>query len=336
MHWNMREWRNGVLNSKKRIAIPIMTHPGLHFTGKKTIDAVKSGECNAAAVIALDREFPAGAATMMMDLSVEAEAFGSPILFKENEVPTVTSRLVSDGKSISGLAVPGLQSGRLPEYIKAARLITEGIHDRPVFAGCIGPFSLAGRLFDVAEIMTDILVDPEAIHELLGKCSRFLTEYVLEYKRAGVNGIIMAEPAAGMLSSGLCREFSSRYIREIVAKTRDDEFLFILHNCGNTDSLLAAMQVTEADGYHFGNANHIEKTLQEIPSSKLVLGNLDPVRVLKTGKPEDVRRETALLLEKTAPYPNFILSTGCDTPPGVPLENIRAFYATLAVFNENH
>ena len=334
MHWNMREWRNGILNSKKRMAIPIMTHPGLTFTGKKTIDAVKRGEWHSAAVIALDREFPAGAATMMMDLSVEAEAFGAQILFKENEVPTVSARLVADGKTVSDLAVPGLQSGRLPEFIKAARLITEDIHDRPVLAGCIGPFSLAGRLFDVVEIMTAILVEPETIHELLGKCSRFLSEYILEYKRAGVNGIIMAEPAAGMLSSDLCREFSSQYIREIVAKTRDDAFLFILHNCGNTDSLLSAMQFADADGYHFGNANHIEATLREIPSSKLVLGNLDPVRILKLGKSEDVRRETSLLLEKTAMYPNFILSTGCDTPPGVPLENIRVFYEALAAYNE--
>ena len=334
MHWNMKEWRNGILNSRKRMAIPIMTHPGLHFTGEKTIDAVKSGECNSAAVIALDREFPAGAATMMMDLSVEAEAFGASILFKENEVPTVSARLVTDGKSISNLVVPDLQSGRLPEYIKAARLIVEGIHDRPVLAGCIGPFSLAGRLFDVAEIMTAILIEPEAIHELLGKCARFLGEYVLEYKRAGVNGIIMAEPAAGMLSSDLCREFSSRYVREIVAKTRDDAFLFVLHNCGNTDSLLSAMQFADADGYHFGNANHMEATLRDMPSDKLVLGNLDPVRVLKLGKSEDVIRETSLLLEKTAMYPNFILSTGCDTPPGVPLENIRAFYEALARYNE--
>ena len=334
MYWNMREWRDGILNSKKRIAIPIMTHPGLTFTGKKTIDAVKRGECHSAAVIALDREFPAGAATMMMDLSVEAEAFGAPILFKENEVPTVSARLVTDGKTVSDLAVPDLQSGRLPEYIKAARLITGDIHDRPVLAGCIGPFSLAGRLFDVAEIMTAVLVEPETIHALLGKCSRFLGEYILEYKRTGVNGIIMAEPAAGMLSSDLCREFSSQYIREMVTQTRDDAFLFILHNCGNTDSLLSAMQFTDADGFHFGNANHIETTLREMPSSKLVLGNLDPVRVLKSGKPEDVRRETALLLEKTSTYPNFILSTGCDTPPGVPLENIRAFYEALAEYNE--
>lgn len=333
MRWNMKEWKNGILNSKKRIAIPIMTHPGLHFAGKNTIDAVKSGDWHSAAVIALAGEFPSGAATMMMDLSVEAEAFGAPVVFKEIEVPTVSARIVTDEKTVTALAVPGLQSGRLNEYIRATRLIAETVQDRPVLAGCIGPFSLAGRLFDVAEIMTAILVESGTIHALLEKCSRFLAEYILEYKRAGANGIIMAEPAAGMLSSDLCREFSSKYIRKIVARVRDDDFLFILHNCGNTDSLLSAMQATDADGYHFGNVNHIEKTLREVSPDRLVMGNLDPVRVLKMGQPEDVRRETESLLKKTASFPNFILSTGCDTPPGVSLENIGAFYQALDDYN---
>ncbi len=39
------------------------------------------------------------------------------------------------------------------------------------------------------------------------------------------------------------------------------------------------------------------------------------------------------LLEATAKYPNFILSTGCDVPPGIPFENITAFYSALEEFN---
>jgi uroporphyrinogen decarboxylase len=31
------------------------------------------------------------------------------------------------------------------------------------------------------------------------------------------------------------------------------------------------------------------------------------------------------LLGKMSPYPNFVLSTGCDLPQETPLANIRAF-----------
>jgi len=40
-----------------------------------------------------------------------------------------------------------------------------------------------------------------------------------------------------------------------------------------------------------------------------------------------VRREVEALLAQMAPYPNFILGTGCDLPAETPLENIEAFIA---------
>ena len=53
-----------------------------------------------------------------MDLTVEAECFGSEIVFAENEVPNVVGRLVHDHASIVALPVPSIQSGRMPEYLK--------------------------------------------------------------------------------------------------------------------------------------------------------------------------------------------------------------------------
>ena len=33
-------------------------------------------------------------------------------------------------------------------------------------------------------------------------------------------------------------------------------------------------------------------------------------------------------------YPNFVLSSGCDTPPHTPMENIDAFFKALDDFNK--
>ena len=37
----------------------------------------------------------------------------------------------------------------------------------------------------------------------------------------------------------------------------------------------------------------------------------------------------------TAPWPNFVLSSGCDVPPGVKMENIRAFFRALEDYNQS-
>lgn len=71
------------------------------------------------------------------------------------------------------------------------------------------------------------------------------------------------------------------------------------------------------------------EALKGCPSHTLVMGNIDPVGVLKMSSASQVAAQVAELLQRTCGYPNFVLSTGCDVPPGVPMENITAFYAAL-------
>jgi uroporphyrinogen decarboxylase len=331
---NMVAWKEGLISSPRRKAIPIMTHPGIQLLGKSVHDAVTDGRVHFEAVRTLARSFPAAAATMMMDLSVEAEAFGSPVRFADDEVPTVHMRIAESAEDVERLQVPTMQGGRVPQYLLAARLAAANIADRPVLAGCIGPFSLAGRLFDMAEIMTAVLTDPDTVHVLLEKCTQFLLAYAKEFKQQGVNGIVIAEPAAGVLSPDDCRVFSSAYVRRIVEGVQDDSFMVVLHNCGAKDQLVAAMLSAGAGAFHFGNVIDLTVPLSIIPRDRLVMGNIDPVRTLKMATPDVLRSSVLELLEKTKEYRNHVLSTGCDSPPGVPMENVNAFYEALAVFNE--
>ena len=91
---------------------------------------------------------------------------------------------------------------------------------------------------------------------------------------------------------------------------------------------------TGAAAYHFGNVARMTEALAQCPADVLVMGNIDPVAVLQMLPPEKVKEKVTQLLEETAPYPNFVLSTGCDVPPHVSPENIRAFYDALAAFNQ--
>lgn len=318
--------------SNKRLALPIMTHSGIELIGKKVIDAVTNGEVHAQAVCALAEKYPSVASSVIMDLTVEAEAFGAEIHFSDNEVPSVVGRLVSTREEVEALIVPPVDKGRVTEYIKANRLVTERI-DKPVIAGCIGPYSLAGRLFDMSEIMMAMFIEPDTVKMLLGKCTDFIIPYCRELKKAGANAVLVAEPAAGLLSNDACQEFSSEYVKQIVEALQDESFLVFLHNCGNTGQCTKAMISTGAAGYHFGNAIDMISALEECPSDTLVMGNLDPVSLFKMSSAEEVYNETIALLQKTKNYRNFILSSGCDTPPEIPFENIEQFYKALNDFN---
>lgn len=331
----MKEWASEVMGKPERIAIPLMTHPGIELCGYTVKQVVTNGHKHAEAIRKLNEVYPAAACTVIMDLTVEAEAFGAQVVFEENEVPNVIGRLVSDRASVEALEIPSLKAARVSQYLEANALAAEYITDKPIFGGCIGPFSLAGRLFDMSEMMMALYMEPDTICLLLQKCSEFFLRYLRAMKETGVSGVIIAEPAAGLVSNEDCSRFSSAYISKIVEELQDDNFMVVLHNCGNTGHCTAAMVETKAAALHFGNKIDMVSALTECPHDLLVMGNVDPVGVMKQASAEKVKEETTTLLRNTAEWKNFILSTGCDVPPEIPMKNIEAFYEALNEYN-NH
>jgi len=325
----MKQFIDSVLKSKIRKAMPVMTHPGIEALGYTVKQAVSDGLIQYEAIKYVADNFDTIACMSMMDLTVEAEAFGAKVNFPDHEIPTVSERLLADSMAISALKVPTLDAGRIPQYLLANRLAAENIKSKPVFSGCIGPFSLAGRLYDMSEIMVAIYIEPDAMIELLSKCTDFMVNYCNALKATGTQGVIIAEPAAGLLSNEDCLTYSTQFMKRIVDAVQDDSFTVILHNCGNTGQCTNAMIESGARALHFGNAINMQQVLAECPSEILVFGNLDPVSVFKQGSPDSIQHDTKVLFDKAGKYSNFVFSSGCDIPPYTPEVNIRAFLDAL-------
>jgi uroporphyrinogen decarboxylase len=333
MDFGMTQWLQKILEAESRQAMPITTSLGMELINKPLGSLFLDGQVQSECIVALARKYPSIAALTQMDLSVEAEAFGAPVKFSDSEVPTVASPLVSDLAGIEALAVPPIGPGRTWEYIRAARLAAGQIKDRPVLGGVIGPFSLSCRLMDMGELMSATRRDPDLVHALLEKCAEFPAAYAGAFKEAGANGILIAEPAAGLISPAFCQTFSSDYIKRIIDAVQDEAFLVVLHNCGNTSGQITSMLYTGARCLHFGNAVDMNQIMPQLPKDVIGFGNVDPLKVIRLGEIYDVKSRTLELLEQMGRYRNFVLSTGCEVPPGATIENLDAFYKTLDIYN---
>ena len=334
MKQSMKNWIEDLKGAREKTALPILAFPAVSLLGVTVGEIVADSELQAEGMRLVAERTRSAAAVSFMDLSVEAECFGAEIHVGDGEVPTVTGRLIHSLEEAEALSVPEVGAARSGLYVEAVRKAKERITDRPVFAGMIGPFSLAARLSDVSEIMMDCYDDPDAVTALLERTTEFLIRYALAYKATGADGVMIAEPVAGMLSPALEEEFSSPYVRRIVEAVQDDGFLVIYHNCGdNTPRMLDSILSIGAAAYHFGNAVDMEEMLRRIPEDTVVMGNVDPAGVLCLGSTEDVRRETERLLALTEQYPNLIVSSGCDIPPRTPWENVDAFFGTVEAYN---
>lgn len=330
---NMRAWLEEMRESRVKKPLPILSFPCVSLLDITVRELISDSALQAKGMTAVAERVDTAASVSFMDLSVEAECFGAEICISDDEVPTVRGRLIEDEEDAEALRIPAIGSGRTTLYLDAIKAAAAQITDRPVLAGMIGPFSLAARLLDVSEIMVDCYTDPEMVTMVLEKTVQFLIAYAKAYKEAGANGIVMAEPVAGMLSPALEAEFSAPYVKQIVDAVQDESFIVIYHNCGdNVAQMLDSILQTGSAAYHFGNAVAMTDILARVPENVVVMGNVDPAGVLRMGTPARVKEETDALLHQCAAHPNFVLSSGCDIPPMTPWENIQAFFDASETF----
>lgn len=335
---DMKKWMDDLREAPAKKAMPVLSFPSVQLMGISVKTLISSSSYQAAGMKEIARRVDSAASVSMMDLSVEAEAFGSAVKVSDDEVPTVVGRIVETEEDAEALAVPAVGAGRTGLYVEAIGRACKLITDRPVFAGVIGPYSLAGRLLDVSEIMVLCYEEPELVHTVLKKATAFLIDYIRAYQATGAGGVVVAEPLAGLLSPALMHEFAAPYMKQIVDAVQNEEFLVIYHNCGGAvPGLVDDIVSSGAAAYHFGNAVDMKEMLEKMPSDVVVMGNIDPAGQFRSGTPESIYQATTELMERCcAEHPNFVISSGCDIPPMAKWENIDSFFRAVSDFYSKH
>ena len=329
---DMYQWLEDIKAAKTKKPVPLLSFPGIQLIGSGIDDLVKDGHLQAKCLKALADKYDMGAVVMFMDLSVEAEAFGSPVVFSDDDVPSVSSNILKTDDDIDNMQIPEMGAARTGESIRAVREIKTLVTDKPILAGAIGPFTLAGRLLDMTEIMIKSMIEPEAVIKVLEKCTQFLITYINAFKEAGADGVIIAEPAAGLLSPPLNAQFSVPFNKQIVDAVQDENFIVVYHNCGTVVPLIDDVLTIGAKAIHLGNSTDMEAILPKIPSEIVVMGNIDPSGEFRHGTPESMAAATSDLLAKCGGYGNFVLSSGCDIPPQSPFSAIDAFFSAAQAY----
>ena len=327
---NMENWINLQIAERNKPAFPLLAYPAAQLLFITVKELVCSAPSMAIGMRLIADRYRMPAAVSFMDLSVEAEAFGATCVYQADEVPTIIGKLISTEEDIDRLQVPKIGTGRTGIAVEAIAKATRLIHDRPIFANCSGPFTLAARLMYVSDILMKTMEEPEAVHRLLRKTTDFLAEYIRKLRRAGADGVILSEPVAGLLSPELMEEFSSVYVRELTDRLQERNFIVVYHNCANgTERMVPQLLSTGCRVFHVGEHADIEAILKAVPKDCLVLGNLSVPEVFRCDSPHHVRMSTQRLLMQCMNYPNFMISSGCDVPLDTDFDNLDAFFETV-------
>lgn len=327
---NMEKWLSELIDTQEKGAMPILSYPSTQLMFISVDELSYDANCQAIGMRLLIDRYNMPIAAGYMDLSVEAEAFGANCVHKPEEIPTITGKLISTQEEADALKVPEIGDGRTGIAVEGIQKAKVLIKDRPVFANCCGPFSLGGRLMDVNEILLETLEDPDLVHTVLDKATEFIIKYIKAYKEVGADGVIMAEPLAGLLSPGLMQEFSTDYVKKIVAEVQDEEFLIMYHNCANAiERKINEVIDTGCKMFHFGDGANMVELLEKMPKDVLILGNISPSAVFKADSSRKMAFDTQTLLVQCMINKNFMISSGCDIPADTPIKNIDTFFEVV-------
>lgn len=273
-----------------------------------------------------------GLVTLFPDYCVIAEpsAFGCKIKWLEDNPPLVTPAIMSP-EHLNKLNVPDCyHDGYLPAAISTYRYMEERAGpecvDFSFGTGNLGPFDIACLIRGQSQLFADIKLRPEVAHQILDTTTKMVIEWIKvrqEVARQEFRRISFGDDFPGYLGPKLFKEFALPYIKRVF-EAFPNRFHW-WHSDGDTTSVLELLPEMHVDVFVcFYPEVDIGLVKKRIGDKVCLMGNIDPLKILLRGTPEIVEKECKAQIEKAAAGGGYIVSSGGETPRGVPEENIFA------------
>jgi len=264
--------------------------------------------------------------TLCSDPAREATDCGAEVRWFPDQPPAHDPQnpLLKEKWQLRHLRQPDpLGGGRMHDRVKGAeRFRMEVGGDIPILGWIEGPMAEAADLRGINEIMLDVVDDPGFVRDLFD----FIAEMEIAFARAqieaGVDVMGIGDAAASLVGARVYRELVLPVERRIIDAIHEMGCPVRLHICGNVNHLLDDIATLPIEMIDIDCLTDLRLARAKLPSHVAVLGNMDPVRYLLEGTPNDVI--TKLQSDHQTIGAHYVAGPGCEVPPKTPHENLRA------------
>jgi uroporphyrinogen decarboxylase len=267
--------------------------------------------------------FALDAAILFSDILMIPDAMGLGLHFVEGEGPKFAHPLLRSA-DIERLGVPDAERD-LGYVMDAVRLIRRELGDRAPLIGFAGsPWTLACYMIEGESSATFARAkalawnDPALMHRLLGTLAQAVAAYLAGQAAAGAQVLMVFDTWGGLLGPSAFREFSLRWLGDIVARLKADpvarDVPIILFPKG-ANGHLEALADTGCSALGVDWTIAIGEARARVGGRVALQGNLDPV-VLAAG-PEAIRREAHAVLADFGPHPGHVFNLGHGITPDI-------------------
>ena len=315
---------------------PVMLHNFMMAAREEGISMKEFGEnpqSAARAFIHFTEKYDTDGLLIDVSTAILAGSLGVPVDYPDDEPARTHGSLISSLEEIQDLSPVdvALDEG-IQRWLEITRIVKDYFGEEKYIRGNCdqAPFSLASMIRGSQELMTDLLMEPEKVHQLLEYATEAGIQFIRLMAGTGAHMVSNGDSVAGpeMIPPEFYREFAFPYEKILVDEAHRLGLTYTLHICGNTELILEDMVKTGADALELDYLTDIQKIYKHCHSSTLMIGNLDPSAVIKFGTPELVKQLTLELLEIYRDSPRLMINAGCAIPPDTPSENIRTMIET--------
>jgi len=271
------------------------------------------------------------AAILFSDILVTGEAMGGDLSFSQGVGPKFANPVRTKAD------VDNLQTDvgdRLQYVADAIKVIQQRLNARlPDGQGSIPLIGFAGAPFTVMSYLveggsskdfklTKLMLhnEPELAHQLLSKIATVTADYLNLQIAAGVNAVQIFDSWAQALAWDDYKEFSHRYICEIISKLNRKD-IPVISFCKGSSVFAPLMAEAKPDVISIDWNVDLLDIKKRLPEGVAVQGNLDP-HILYADK-KVIKDRIHKLFDRMKGEKGFIFNLGHGIMPDIPFDNVK-------------
>ena len=185
-----------------------------------------------------------------------------------------------------------------------------------------GPCAQAADLRGINTLMLDFYDDEQFVRDLFEYIYQMEMSFAREQIQAGAHLVGIGDAAASLIGPELYRQFVWPVEKRMIDAMHQMGAMVRLHICGNTTSILGDMGKLGADIIDLDYPASIATARQKMGCRQVLLGNIDPVRTLRDGKPDSVYAALGTCHQQAGA--SYIVGAGCEIPRDTRPENVMA------------
>lgn len=315
--------RNAVISPTSVATFESMQRTGSYFPYAH-IDADKMAALAAAGhtILGFDTITP------YFSVHLEAAALGCKVDWGNvDEIPTVVEYPLKDPR---GFRIPAnfLDQKPIRSLLSAISVLKKAHgHEAAIVGKVIGPWTLAYHLYGVANLLMDVVIEPDRVRELLNSLKDVPLIFAQAQIAAGADVLTWADHVTGdLISPKAYKEFLLPIHRECMAALPG--IPVVLHVCGNVLDRLHLFADAGFPVFHLDSRNSIREAKRIAGDKMLLCGNVNNPSSLLNGSPEDIKLEVLEIMREGIK----LIAPECALPTRVPNCNLIQIVKTARSF----